>query len=64
MAFELNGAYNKAPVFHGENYGYWKDCMCIYINSIDRNIWKVVQDGPFEITMTNADDVAVSKLEA
>ena len=35
--------------------------MCVYIYSIDRN---VIQNGPFEITMINADGVLIPKLEA
>lgn len=64
MAYEPKGAYNKAPIFNGKNYDYWKDCMCIHINSINRNVWNAIQNGPFEITMPNADDVVVPKSEA
>lgn len=64
MAYEPKGAYNKAQTFNGENYGYWKDCMHIYINSIDRNVWNTIQNGPFEITTTNVDDIVVPKTEA
>jgi hypothetical protein len=38
--------------------------MCIYINSIDRKVWKVIQDGPMEITVTNADGIVIPKPEA
>lgn len=51
MVSELKGAYNRAHVFNGENYGYWKDNMGVHINSIDRNVWNTIQNGPFEITM-------------
>ena len=64
MAFDPKWVYNKAPVFNGKNYGYWKDCMCIHINFIDRNVRNAIQNGQFEITMTNADDVFVPKSEA
>ncbi|XP_050895540.1 uncharacterized protein LOC127102179 [Lathyrus oleraceus] len=63
MTSESKGVYNKSPVFNGENYGYWMDCMCIHINSIDRNLWNAIQNGPFKITITNADDVVVRKPE-
>ena len=58
------GAYNRAPIFTGENYIYWKDCMRIHINSIDRKVWKVIQDGIMEITITNADGIVIPKPEA
>lgn len=63
MAFEPNEVYNKAPIFNGEIYGYWKNCMRIHINSIDRNVWNTIQNGPFEITVTIV-DVVVPKPEA
>src|SRR3954464_4266823 len=53
------GAYTKAPVFTGENYSYWKDCMCIHINSVDRKIWDVILNGPMAITITN--DVGITR---
>ena len=61
MASEPKGAYNRAPVFNGENYGYWKDCMRVHINSIDRNVWTAIQNGPFQITMLNAAGARVAK---
>ena len=63
MAFEPKGAYNRAPVFNGENYGYWKDCMRVDINSIDRNVWTAIQNGPFQITMRNDAGAIVPKPE-
>lgn len=55
MAFEPKGAYNRAFVLNGEKFGYWKGC---------RNVRNVIQNGPFEITMTNVDGVIVPKPEA
>lgn len=63
MASEPNGAYNKASIFNGENYGYWKDCMHIHINSIDVNVWKDIQNGPFWKTMTNVEGATIPKPE-
>ena len=37
--------------------------MRIHMNSINRKIWRVIQNGPFEITMTNASSVVVPKPE-
>ena len=64
MSNDPKGAYNRAPIFTSENYSYWKYCMRIHINSIDRKVWKVIQDGPMEITMTNADGFVIPKPEA
>lgn len=49
MVSEPKGAYNKAYIFNGENYGYWKDYMHIHINSTDRNQWNAIKNGSFEI---------------
>lgn len=64
MASEPKGPYNRAFVFPGENYGYWKDLMCVHINYIDRKVWNAFLNGPTKITMTKAYGVVVSKLEA
>src|SRR3954470_2341235 len=63
MASGPKGAHNRAPVFNGENYGYWKDCMCVHINAIDRNIWTAIVNGPFQITMTNEAGAVIPKPE-
>ena len=33
----------KPPQFDGSNYPYWKAKMTIYIKSINRNVWKVME---------------------
>ena len=33
----------KPPQFDGTNYPYWKAKMTIYIKSINRKVWKVVE---------------------
>ena len=63
MENDPKGAYTRSPVFTGENYSYWKDCMCVHIASIDRKIWKVIEDGPMAITMTK-DNVTIPKPKA
>lgn len=32
----LNGAYNRAPIFRGENYVYKKDYMFVHLMSLDK----------------------------
>lgn len=44
------GAYNRAPVFVGENYEYWKDCMSVHIMSIDMEVWNSIKNGRFNPT--------------
>jgi hypothetical protein len=61
MDSEPKGAYNRAPIFNGENYGYWKDCMRVHINSVDRLVWAAIENGQFQITMTNAAGAIVPK---
>ena len=63
MTTKLKGAYNRALIFTGENYGYWKACMHIHISSVDKGLWNVIINGPNEITMTNGEGVIVPKLE-
>lgn len=63
MTSEFTGAHNRASIFNGENYDYWKDYMHIHINSIDKKVWKAIQDGPCQITLTNKDGVTIPKPE-
>lgn len=42
-----NGAYNRAPVFKGENYAYSKENMYAHLLSIDKNLWVADTDGSF-----------------
>ena len=41
-------AYNRAPIFDGENYDYWKECMSIHIQSVDMDVWDAVANGRFQ----------------
>ena len=43
----------KPPQFDGSNYPYWKAKMTIYIKSINRNVWKVM-DTKIEIANEEA----------
>ena len=45
MENDPKGDYTRDLVFTGENYSYWKDCMRVHINSVNRKIWKVIEDG-------------------
>jgi len=41
-------AYNRAPIFDGENYDYWKECMRFHIQSVDMDVWDAVDKGWFQ----------------
>ncbi|XP_050890738.1 uncharacterized protein LOC127096171 [Lathyrus oleraceus] len=53
MAIEPKRAYNRAPTFTSENYGYWKTCMRIHVNSVDKGVWDAIINGSNKVTMTN-----------
>ena len=44
---QIDGSYNKAPVFNGEGYSYWKERMRIFICSHDLDVWNTIENGPF-----------------
>jgi len=37
-----------APIFDGENYDYWKECMRVHIQSVDMDVWDTVVNGQFQ----------------
>jgi len=41
------GDYNRAPIFDGENYDYWKECMRIHIQSVDYNRAPIFSSYPY-----------------
>lgn len=41
------GEYNRAPIFTGENYAYWKDCMYAHLMSVDLQLWVIIKEVPF-----------------
>jgi hypothetical protein len=45
---EPKGAYNRAPIFDGENYDYWKECMSVHIQSVDMDVWDAIVNGRFQ----------------
>jgi hypothetical protein len=63
MALESKEAYDKALIFNGDNYDYWKDCMCIHMTSRDKELWNVIATGPFIPTRTDANDIVTLKPE-
>ena len=61
----------KPPQFDGSNYPYWKAKMTIYIKSINRKVWKVVETKieiddeeapPAEEMLLQNNDIALSAI--
>jgi hypothetical protein len=63
---EPKGAYNRAPIFDGENYNYWKECMNVHIQSMDMDLWDAVVNGLFQpkIAADGDNDVVLDKPKA
>jgi hypothetical protein len=57
---EPNGAYNRAPIFDGENYDYWKECMNVHIQSFDMDVWEAMVNRRFQSEVV-ANEVALEK---
>lgn len=64
MATEPKESYNRVSIFTGEKYGYWKACMHIHINSVDKSVWDSIINSLNQTTMINGEGVIVPKPEA
>ncbi|KAK2410754.1 hypothetical protein QL285_046102 [Trifolium repens] len=54
MAFAPKGAYNRALIFNGDHFDYWKSSMRIHINSFDGEVWNAIENGPFFVIHINS----------
>ncbi|KAK2390489.1 putative mitochondrial protein [Trifolium repens] len=61
MAFAPKGAYNRAPIFNGDHFDYWKSSMRIHINSFDGEVWNAIENGPFVPTITDPHGIVDNK---
>ncbi|KAK2356902.1 gag-protease polyprotein [Trifolium repens] len=61
MAFAPKGAYNRAPIFNGDHFDYWKSSMRIHINSFDGEVWNAIENGPFVPTNTDPNGIVTNK---
>ncbi|KAK2396415.1 gag-protease polyprotein [Trifolium repens] len=61
MAFAPKGAYNRAPIFNGDHFDYWKSSMRIHINSFDGEVWNAIENGPFVPTNTDPNSIVTNK---
>ena len=37
----------RPPLFNGNNYGYWKVRMIIFLQSMDYELWEIIEKGPY-----------------
>lgn len=42
---ESDSITNKAPIFDGENFEFWKDKVESFFLGFDENLWDIVIDG-------------------
>lgn len=47
QTFGESASTNRPPLFAGENYPFWKIGMKIFFESIDKDVWDVVINGPY-----------------
>ena len=40
-----DGSINKAPIFDGKNFAFWKVRMRTYLMSLGADVWEVVETG-------------------
>ena len=45
----------RPSMFNGVNYVIWKECMEIFLQSIDIELWYIVDETPYEDTILDAD---------
>jgi len=60
---ELKGAYNRAPIFYGENYDNWKEWMSVHIQSVNMDVCDDVVNEQFEQEV-DVNDVMQNKPKA
>ena len=51
----------RLPYFNGNDYPYWNTRMRIYLQALDYEIWKIVNDGPFMPTTKNKEREEIPK---
>ena len=50
----------RPPFFNGNDYGYWKIRMTIYLQQMDFDIWNIIKDG-YKIPMIIKENEAIVK---
>ncbi|KAL5576060.1 hypothetical protein UlMin_017759 [Ulmus minor] len=50
----------RPPLFNGNNYGYWKARIIIFLQSMEYELWEVIEKGPY-IPMNKVEGSLVEK---
>jgi len=61
LSFGEGASINKPPLIYSLNYQFWKVCMKIFVESLDRGIWDAIENGPF-IPKLEKDGVFIESL--
>ena len=57
MTSQEGGSTNKAPLFDGTNFSFWKVRMRTHLMSLGADVWEVVETGYTKpIVLANKDD--------
>ena len=48
QTFAEGASINRPPLFAGENYPFWKIRIKIFLESVNKGVWDVVVNGPFQ----------------
>lgn len=56
----MKDAYNRVPIFKGENYAYRKHNMYVHLMWVDKMLWVVIIDKPF-IPKSDVDGISLDK---
>ncbi|KAK9007252.1 hypothetical protein V6N11_051081 [Hibiscus sabdariffa] len=51
---------DKPPYFNGAHYSHWKNIVMIFMQSIDYNLWDIIEDGA-SIPMKRVGEIQVPK---
>ena len=52
---DIGQSFIIPPLFDGTNYAYWKVCMRAFLQSLDENVWQVVEIGYTKLKEAPAD---------
>ncbi|KAL4278686.1 hypothetical protein GQ457_03G021350 [Hibiscus cannabinus] len=56
----MSQSIDKILYFNGAHYSHWKNRMMIFLQSIDNNLWDIIEDGP-TIPMKRVGEIYVPK---
>ena len=62
--FQEGQSLMRPPLFNGDNYPYWKKRMENFVQSVDIDMWDIIQEGPIVIYSTGEGGRRVEKTKA